>query len=162
MKRLRCAVFFLLVMAACAPLVPATTPPQLQIPPGTAVSLDAERFDAGMFQVDYPDGWRVVRQSEANAPVTVTFAAANNEMTILVSEIAFSIPENTPEPGIYERYQTVRLGGNAVTLIGCAREEEREALDVIFEHVVQSVVITGDTAPPSNVVVWAGCSLPGD
>lgn len=160
MKRLRCAVFFLLLMTACAPLVPATTPPQLQAAPGTPIVLDAERFDAGVFVVNYPDGWRVVKQSEANAPVTVTFAAANNEMTILVSEIAFSIPESTPEPGIYERYQIVTSGENAVTLVGCAREEEREALDVIFEHVVQSVVITGDTAPPSNVVVWTGCALP--
>ena len=159
MKRLHCFLL-LLLMTACTPLVPATTPPQLQNPPGTAISLDAERFDAGVFVVDYPDGWRVVKQSEANAPVTVTFAAANNEMTILVSEMAFSIPESTPEPGIYERYQTVTSGGNAVTLIGCAREEDREALDAIFEHVVESVVITGDTAPPSNDVAWTGCSLP--
>ncbi len=160
MKRLRCAVFFLLLMTACAPLVPATTPPQLENLPGTGIALDAERFDAGVFVVDYPDGWRVVKQSEANAPVTVTFAAANNEMTILVSEIAFSIPESTPEPGIYERYQTVRLGRNAVTLIGCAREEEREALDVIFEQVLESVVITGEIVQPSNYVAWTGCALP--
>ena len=38
------------VMGACAPLVPATTPPQLAHTPGAFVVVTDKTFDAGMFR----------------------------------------------------------------------------------------------------------------
>ena len=77
-----------LLMSACQPLVPATTPPQLQHTPGAFVSLTADSYDAGVFRVRYPEGWRVVKTNIAAAPMAVVFVSPDDTLTIQLSEAA--------------------------------------------------------------------------
>ena len=76
---MRCHSAYLIItlcfMVGCAPLVPATQPAQLRHTPGAFVMVDHESFDAGAFQVEYPQGWRIIKSSTAGAPMTVVFAS---------------------------------------------------------------------------------------
>ena len=59
------AVFTLIT--ACAPLAPASAPPQLQHTPGIPVVVTENHVDAGIFRLDYPPSWRVAKLSPAAA-----------------------------------------------------------------------------------------------
>ncbi len=84
----RYLLFFLLLMCiACQPLVPAKSPPQLDNPPSTFVVVTDTTFDAGDFVVDYPHGWRVIKLSEANAPIQVAFAHPQEDVVITLSVV---------------------------------------------------------------------------
>ena len=52
-------------LAACAPLAPATAPPQISHTPGAAVIVTDRTFDAGDFRLEYPPTWSVVKASPA-------------------------------------------------------------------------------------------------
>lgn len=54
-------------LAACAPLVPATVPPHIKHTPGASVVVTDKRFDAGIFRLEYPRAWSVVKTSMAAA-----------------------------------------------------------------------------------------------
>ncbi len=56
------------LLAACAPLWPATAPPQLTHTPGAFVEISAGYFDAGSFQFNYPASWRLIKLDPAEAP----------------------------------------------------------------------------------------------
>ena len=63
-------VFWLSVtsaLAACAPLVPASVPPHIKHTPGASVVVTDKRFDAGIFRLEYPRAWSVVKTSVAAA-----------------------------------------------------------------------------------------------
>lgn len=129
-------------IAACTPLIPATTPPQLESTAGAFISLDAEGFDAGNFRVDYPDGWRVVKTSVATAPLEVVFAAPDNDMTIRILEGLHDLPESTPDSTIYIRHEQRELAENAsVTIIGQALIAAQGTFDVIFDNVLESLTV---------------------
>jgi len=133
-------IFLPLWIAACTPLIPATTPPQLEHTPGAFVSIDGDHFDAGFFRVDYPDGWRTVKTSVAAAPLEVVFASPDNSMTIHIVEGDAPFPEATPDPAIYERWEWIHLSSDmTITVIGEAPIEAKDEFDVIFDGVVQSV-----------------------
>lgn len=87
----RQARIFLVLVALCASVfsgcVPATPPTQLQATPGMFVRVDEHSYDAGVFRVAYPAGWRIVKNSIASAPMQVVFVAPEDTMTITVSEI---------------------------------------------------------------------------
>ena len=77
-------LLFAVLLNACAPLVPATAPPQLQHTPGAFVIVTDTRFDAGLFQVDYPKSWRVVKTSIAAAHhLQIVFAAPDGSAITL-------------------------------------------------------------------------------
>lgn len=73
-----------MLLSACAPIIPATAPPQLEHTPGAFAVVTDTRFDAGLFQVDYPKSWRVVKTSIAAADhLQVVFAAPDSGAVIL-------------------------------------------------------------------------------
>lgn len=81
---LRGLILAALLLNACGPIVPATTPPQLQHTPGAFVTVTEARFDAGLFQVDYPKSWRVVKTSiAADRLLQVVFAAPQGSAVTL-------------------------------------------------------------------------------
>ena len=55
----------LCALAACAPLVPATVPPQINNTPGAFVSVTDKTFDAGLFRLEFPRSWSVIITSQA-------------------------------------------------------------------------------------------------
>lgn len=74
--RLSLALWLGLLLCACAPLIPATTPPHLARPPGPWVSIGDGRFRGGGFMLEYPRHWRVVHHGSAGAaPMAVSFVA---------------------------------------------------------------------------------------
>ena len=83
----KCAAL-LLLLGACAPLIPATTPPQLQHTPGAFVSITATRFDAGLYRLDYPSAWRVVKSSTADTPLLQIVFVAPDQSSVTLTQIA--------------------------------------------------------------------------
>jgi hypothetical protein len=133
-------IFLPLWITACTPLIPATTPPQLEHTPGAFVGIDDDYFDAGFFRVDYPDGWRTVKTSVATAPLEVVFASPDNSMTIRIVEGDAPFLEATPEAAIYERWEQVELADSVmITVIGAAPLESQNEFDALFDSVVASV-----------------------
>jgi len=61
-------VFWLSVislLAACASLVPANVSPHIKNTPGAFVVVTDKQFDAGLFRLEYPRAWSVVKTSQA-------------------------------------------------------------------------------------------------
>jgi hypothetical protein len=143
LPRHRLWLLALVWLAACTPLIPATTPPQLEHTPGAFVTLDEDVFDGGVFTVTYPDGWRIVKTSVASAPLEVVFAAPDNTMTIRISTAVIEA-ESTPEPALYERREHVVLSANlTVTVTGQAPSAVQGRFDVLFDNFVASLTATG-------------------
>jgi len=128
--------FTVWLLSACAPLIPATTPPQLQHTPGAFVSLDDEIFDAGVFQVDYPDGWRVVKISVAAAPLQVVFVSPDESMTLTLSQAP--LPATQAGTNTYTRHNSIE---DTIFIRGTAPIESRAEFDLIYEHVLESLFI---------------------
>lgn len=96
MSYLRIVIFSLLI-GACVPIIPATTPPQLKHTPGAFVVVTDGTFDAGVFRVDYPQSWRVVKTSIAStAMIQVVFVAPDEQSITLtqVEDISNSTSDN--------------------------------------------------------------------
>lgn len=130
----------LLLTAACASLVPATTPPQLEATAGIPILIDDETIDAGSFSLNYPDGWRVVKLSLAGDPISFALVAPeDNDTQIQVSERAFTIAEIPP--GYYERFNSVEGNGKIIYLWGQFPIASRTDYDPIFESVSNSIQI---------------------
>ena len=126
-------------ITACTPLVPATTPPQLQHTPGAFVSIDDEYFDAGMFRLNYPDGWRTVKLSVASAPLEVVFASPDDTMVIHVSEVP--LPEREAPPNTYTRSSVVIQDDITIYMQGEAPLDQRSVFDEIFAQVLESIAV---------------------
>jgi hypothetical protein len=124
-----------LLVAAC---VPAKTPPQLEFTPGAYARVDDMTYDAGVFRVDYPGGWRIVKNNIAAAPMSVVFVSPDESMTITVQVGAL---ENTRFDGDWQTEIETRTveGGALVTLIGRAPAEQWDAFQQVFQRVVESV-----------------------
>lgn len=56
---------FAVLLAACSPLAPAAERPHLSHTPGAFVVVTDGRLDAGIFKLEYPPSWRVVKASPA-------------------------------------------------------------------------------------------------
>jgi hypothetical protein len=122
-------------LTAC---VPARVPDQLGHTPGPAVIVTDRVFDAGIFRVRYPAGWRIVT-GEARFPVAVIFVAPDAKATI---KLQVGVGDNPNPPDA--QFQIVVRGisltdGTTITLIGSAPSGERAAFMPIFEQVADSV-----------------------
>lgn len=81
---LRGVAIVILCASACSPLAPAATPPQLRHTPGAFVTVSETRFDAGIFRLDYPSTWRVVKLSTAESNyLRVAFVAPDQSVVTL-------------------------------------------------------------------------------
>lgn len=77
----------ILLLSACSPLAPATTPAQLQHTPGPFFNITETRFDAGLFRLEYPSTWRVVLLSPADAPLIQVVFVAPDHSTVSIAQV---------------------------------------------------------------------------
>lgn len=77
----------MLLLGACSPLAPATTPAQLQHTPGPFFSITETRFDAGLFRLEFPPSWRVVHLSPATAPLVRVVFVSPDQSTVSISQV---------------------------------------------------------------------------
>lgn len=73
-----------LLLAACGSLAPAATPAQLAHTPGPPVMLTGSVYDAGVFSLRYPSGWRIVTGA-ASSPVWVGFVSPDEDVVLVFS-----------------------------------------------------------------------------
>lgn len=74
----------LCALAACAPLVPATVPPQIKNTPGAFVVVTDKTFDAGLFRLEFPRSWSVIKTSQAYySHIQVVFRAPDGGIVSL-------------------------------------------------------------------------------
>lgn len=136
MRQIVCIVLVLWI-AACTPLVPATTPPQLEYTPGAFVTLDDEVFNGGSFRVNYPDGWRVIKISIAAAPLEVIFASPDDTMLIHLSETP--LPETETPPDTATRHDSIMVDTTVIYMSGQTPRNQAAAFDRLYERVRDSV-----------------------
>jgi hypothetical protein len=129
----------LLMLTACAPLVPATTPPQLVDTPGAFVTITDEFYDAGIFRVHYPQGWRTVKISIAAEPMRVVFVSPDDSMLITLSEVPLPEPEIPPDTVIVS--ETVPSENVTIYAQGQAPATLEADFRPIFERVLASLTV---------------------
>jgi ABC-type transport system substrate-binding protein len=134
-------MLLIFTLAACRSIIPATTPAQLQYTPALVITINEETVFTPIFQVDYPDGWRVVKISIAGEPIELVFASPDDEMWIKISEQAIPIFEGTLDPNIQERLEIVEIDGTKIYTQGQSPIEKRELFDEIYQHVLDSIKI---------------------
>jgi hypothetical protein len=128
-----------LVVAGCAPLIPATVPPQLSHTPGTFITIDDQFVGTAVWRIRYPDGWRVVKISIAAEPVRLVFVSPDEHMLI---EVAETTPlEATPEPDRINFRDTLSIAGITLYLGGSTPQDEREIFEGFYQLVRDSVQI---------------------
>ena len=126
-----------LFLAACAPIVPATTPPQLAFTPGPPVVVTNRVYETVDFTVRYPSGWRIVT-SAADQPTSVVFVGLDEQATITLrvgalDDASFDKTQMTD-------IRTVTLkSGKIVTAIGRAPAGLWQTFLPIYEAVVASI-----------------------
>ncbi len=134
-----CWVSFIFLIAACTPLIPATTPPQLQHTPGAYVVIDERTLDAGIFQVTYPAGWHVVKNSIAAAPLSFVLVSPDDKMTIQMWVTDARCASPTPEPDKVLHFAVLEMQYQQhVCFIGTAPQDQEQAFRVIWEQVIAS------------------------
>ena len=134
-------ILLILILSACRSIVPATSPPQLDYTPDFGIVVSDETVVTDSFQVDYPDGWRVVKISIAGEPLELVFASLDDSMWIKVAEVPISILEETPDPNIYKRLETLEIGGIKIYTQGQSSIEARTIFDESYQHVLDSIRI---------------------
>lgn len=134
-------ILLILILTACHSLIPATSPAQLAYTPGSTITISEDKIYTDIFQVDYPDGWRVVKISLASAPIELVFASADDEMWIKISEQPIFISESTPDPNLYERFEIVEIEATKIYTQGRSPIEKRELFDEIYQRVLDSFKI---------------------
>jgi hypothetical protein len=133
----RCVAVLVLLVAACGPIVPATTPPQLKFTPGPAVVVTDRTYETRAFTVRYPSGWRVVTGA-ADQPISVVFVAPDEVSTITVQ--AGYLNNTTFDEAFQTDVRGITLGdGTVVTAIGRAPVERWATFGPVFEMVIASV-----------------------
>lgn len=83
----RYLAILILFASACSPLAPAKTPPQIQHTPGAFVTVSETRFNAGIFQLDYPAKWRVVKLSTADTDYLKVAFVAPDQSTVTLTQV---------------------------------------------------------------------------
>lgn len=73
----------LLLLAGCGALLPARPPAQLAHTPGAPIIVSEGNIDAGVFRVDYPPAWRVVKLNEAGGGLHLSFIAPDDSSVTL-------------------------------------------------------------------------------
>lgn len=71
------------MLAGCGALLPARPPSQLVNTPGAPIIISEGNIDAGVFRVDYPSAWRVVKLNEAGGGLHLSFVAPDGSSVTL-------------------------------------------------------------------------------
>lgn len=136
---MRTLIFIIVIFStACAPLVPATTPPQLEHTPGAFVVVTDSTFDGGNFIVDYPASWRVVKSSIAEADTIQVVFVASDENTITLTEVVNAGNDS-------ENEQFITLSNDVVIQVVIERADEPDAVfDTYATHLIESIRASTD------------------
>lgn len=136
--RLIYALTACIMLAACGPIVPATVPAQLAHTPGAPIVLSETRVEAETFSSAYPDGWRIVKASEAGAAAQLVFVSPDERLTIILAAEPLAVPE--PPAGVRSQAATVELSDEVrVMVIGQAADADWAELEPVLERVLGSV-----------------------
>jgi hypothetical protein len=134
----RLSVISLLILCTVG-CVPIDKPPQLTFTPGASFVVTDETFDAGVFRVRYPQGWRVIT-GQASAPPSVIFAAPDDTALIMlaVGEIESPPTLNTGSE-MQSETRTLEVGNITFTVYGTASVAEWESFIQTFESVLATL-----------------------
>lgn len=126
-----------MLLSACTPLVPATTPPQLQHTPAAFIVVTDTTLDAGMFTVDYPASWRIVKSSiAASDRVQVVFVTADDS-TVTLTEVETVADSPSPDE------QFITLANDVVVqVIVKPSEQVDEHFDDLTAQLIASIRAT--------------------
>jgi hypothetical protein len=131
--------FLFIPLLACSSIVPANEPLQLNATAGVPIIITDEMVDAGLFTLDYPDGWRVVKLSIAGAPIHFVFSSPDETMRIDLEQTECIFPEITPEFGDYWPRACRSLNGLELRIEGFAEHNDRVIFDSIFSTMFDSI-----------------------
>ncbi len=136
--RLIYALTACIMLAACGPIVPATVPAQLAHTPDAPVILSETRVEAETFSSAYPDGWRIVKASEAGAPVRLVLVSPDDSLSIVLAE--GSVDADDGSEGMRSERMTVTLADDGVvTVIGQAPDEAWDDFQPVLAYVASSI-----------------------
>lgn len=125
---------FCFLLSACVPIVPATTPPQLKHTPGAVVVVTDGTVDAGVFRVDYPQSWRVVKTSIAATPLMQVVFVAPDESTITVTQTE-SVSESI---GDDEQFITLD-NGTIIQVLVMPSDDVEDNFSALAEQLIASI-----------------------
>lgn len=131
---------FLFIIGICLiGCVPVEKPPQLTFTPGASFVVTDDIFDAGVFRVRYPQGWRVIT-GQASAPPSVIFAAPDDVALIMlaVGEIE-SPPTLNLDVETQSETRTIELGDVTMTAYLTAPVESWGSFTQIFDDVLATL-----------------------
>lgn len=128
------------LLAACGPIVPATVPPQVAQTPATAfITVERDRIHTDAFSLTYPAGWRVVKSSVADTPLTLVLVSPDDAQQIVVSAAPIppisQSPDNVPH---VSQATAVLIGETVVYLRGNAPADQRASFNAAFRLVWRS------------------------
>lgn len=75
-------------LAACASLVPASAPPQIQHTPGAPVIVTDKTYDTGQFRLEFPRAWSIVKPSQAKDEHMQVYFLAPDGGYVIVHQVA--------------------------------------------------------------------------
>jgi hypothetical protein len=125
----------LLLLAACAPSGSQSTPVPTAAS-GQAVIVTDHLYDAGVFRVRTPSGWRIVT-GPADSPPKVTFVSPDNRSVIILSAGAADAP--TPTADIHVETRQVAVNEKTLTAVGSAPASEWESFLPLFDEILASL-----------------------
>jgi hypothetical protein len=133
----------LAALAACRPLVPATTPPQLGSTPGPAIIVVEDAVIMGDWRLPVPPGWKIVKNSTADAPaLSVVLVSPDEQMLIIASEGPLP-PPAIPGPVVVQFQQRVLGRGRTLYAAAQAAPPQRDALRRVWD-----AFLAGLNSPP--------------
>jgi hypothetical protein len=127
------------LLAGCAPYSP---PDFLAHTPGPGISVFDSRLRGDAFEIDVPEGWRVIT-GPAQFPLSIVMAGADCQLIQLgIGAFAPEIPAECAEQDMQtiRRETAVLLPDGALTLAGShPGGPDGQAFEVLFEAVAASV-----------------------
>lgn len=99
-----------LILAACLPDIPATTPPQLGATAGAPISVDRTEISTTTYRLRYPQGWRVVKANPAQSLTYLVFVSPDEQIQIQLSEMPLALAP-TPSPEQIQQERWLNVGG---------------------------------------------------
>jgi hypothetical protein len=125
----------LLSLAACTPSGSESTPGPTAAG-GQAVIVTDHFYDAGVFRVRTPSGWRIVT-GPADVPPKVTFVSPDNRSVITLSAGAVDAP--TPTADVRAETRQVAVNEKTLTAVGSAPTSEWGSFLPLFDEILASV-----------------------
>ncbi|RMF76162.1 MAG: hypothetical protein D6737_20780 [Chloroflexi bacterium] len=139
-----CLLIVLVLLAACGPVVSVSPVAVLRNTPGPAVVITDDRIETAVFQIERPDGWRVIT-SAADAPVSIILVSPDERWLMMISAAPIDV-EKAPRPTVddeselrSERRDVMLDDETFISTFGAAPVDEWDAFDEIFTRTIESL-----------------------